>query len=205
MAHAFMVRRDPVAQRALLPLFLLVLIAEFMSCASSSPRYGAAKGSQRNDSLQVSAVSGDSVIVTSKNDPVALSAERETNPATDRHQMLEAIMALMETPYSYDGSDSTGMDCSGLTSKIYADVLGRIIPHSCKAQFGAGHRVGREGLKFGDLVFFDTGNESPSHVGIYVGDGLFAHASSSIGVTISLLGDPYYEKRYAGARRIVSP
>jgi len=118
--------------------------------------------------------------------------------------MLQAIMILMDTPYAYNGSDSTGMDCSGFTSRIYTEIGARTLPHSCKAQFDAGRPVERKELQFGDLVFFNTGGDSPSHVGIYVGDGLFAHASVSNGVTVSLLGDRYYDDRYAGARRIMS-
>ena len=61
----------------------------------------------------------------------------------------------------------------------------------------------RTELKFGDLVFFNTRRRvKPGHVGIYIGDNLFAHASSKLGVTISSLEHDYYNKRYMGARRI---
>jgi cell wall-associated NlpC family hydrolase len=63
----------------------------------------------------------------------------------------------------------------------------------------------RSDLKFGDLVFFNTRRRvRPGHVGIYIGDNLFAHASSKLGVTISSLDYDYYSKRYMGARRVDS-
>ncbi len=111
-------------------------------------------------------------------------------------------MLMMGTPYERRGEDSTGFDCSGFTATIYRDAMAVRIPRSTKEQYEIGTAVDRDDLKFGDLVFFATNGRTPSHVGIYVGDGLFAHASVSIGVTISPLSSPYYERRYAGARRV---
>jgi cell wall-associated NlpC family hydrolase len=127
----------------------------------------------------------------------------ESNPSIDRYRALNQIMSLMGTPYAYSGTDSNGLDCSGFTSLVYLKALGVNLPRSCTEQFGLGNDVGQSQLRFGDLVFFNTEGDSPSHVGIYVGDGLFAHASVSAGVTISVLESTYYRKRYAGARRIV--
>jgi cell wall-associated NlpC family hydrolase len=67
-----------------------------------------------------------------------------------------------------------------------------------------GQTVELSELKFGDLIFFNTTGDRASHVGIYLGDDLFAHASVSFGVTISSLQSSYYAKRYETARRIVS-
>ena len=67
-----------------------------------------------------------------------------------------------------------------------------------------GVKVAKEDLREGDLVFFNTSGKGISHVGIYVGDGKFAHASTSKGVVITALSDKYYAKRYVTARRILS-
>ena len=132
-----------------------------------------------------------------------ISPSLEINPAIDRHKVLTGIMGLMGTRYRRSGGDSNGFDCSGFSSKIFTDELGITLPRSCREQYKTGIPIVRDSLKFGDLIFFKTRKKRPSHVGIYVGDGLFAHASLSLGVTISLIESKYYRKRYIGARRII--
>ncbi len=131
------------------------------------------------------------------------SSDSEDNAAIDRHTLLTRIMAMMGTPYASRGDDTTGFDCSGFTSTVYNQCLGVTLPRSSIEQYSVGEPVRRGRLKFGDLVFFRTNGRSASHVGIYVGNGLFAHASVSLGVTISLLSSSYYKHRYLGARRVV--
>jgi cell wall-associated NlpC family hydrolase len=128
---------------------------------------------------------------------------RENNPAIDRHKVLNNIMEMMGVPYTEGGADSEGIDCSGFTATVYRDAIGREIPRSCREQYAAGVPVPRGKLRFGDLVFFNIDGRPLSHVGIYVGDGLFAHASVSRGITVSLLEEEYYARSYAGARRVV--
>jgi cell wall-associated NlpC family hydrolase len=128
---------------------------------------------------------------------------RETNPALNRHDMLVTIMSFMGVRYKKRGSDANGFDCSGYTSKIFRLTLDVELPRSAREQYKIGETVSKDSLMFGDLVFFRQRRSGPAHVGIYVGDGLFAHASTSIGVTISLMESKYYKRRYAGARRIV--
>lgn len=127
----------------------------------------------------------------------------EESPLIDRHAVLSRIMSLMRVPYLFEGTDSTGYDCSGFTSSIYGEELHKEIPHSALAQYSLGSPVEYDELHFADLLFFALEGESASHVGIYVGDGLFAHASLSLGVTISILDSKYYRSRFLGARRIL--
>jgi len=134
----------------------------------------------------------------------AAGAATENNPLIDRHEMLSEIMMHMGIPYALNGSDSTGFDCSGFTECMYRTVLHQNLPRSCQEQAAVGIFIDRRELKFGDLLFFQTGpTDIPSHVGIYVGDGLFAHASTSNGVTITPLENSYFKKRYISARRIL--
>ncbi len=121
----------------------------------------------------------------------------------DRHAMLGVIMGMMSIPYKLQGTDTNGMDCSGFTEMVFDSVLHQKLPHSSREQFSSGRPVDARDIRFGDLVFFQLEQDGPSHVGIYVGDGLFAHASVSRGVTISLIDVPYYHERFVGARRIV--
>ncbi len=82
--------------------------------------------------------------------------------------------------------------------------LGIDLPHQSGSQFSMGTAVSRSDLREGDLVFFNTSGKGVSHVGIYVGNGKFAHASSSNGVIINALSESYYVNRYVGAKRVMS-
>jgi cell wall-associated NlpC family hydrolase len=86
---------------------------------------------------------------------------------------------------------------------VYDSAVQRRLPRSTVEQFRIGTKVGRGDLQFGDLVFFNTTGRVPSHVGIYIEDDLFAHASVTRGVTLSSIESSYYRKRFVGARRIV--
>ena len=127
-----------------------------------------------------------------------------SNFTTLKEQMLMEIIKYLDTPYKYGGTDKNGIDCSAFTQLLYKDVLSINIQRSARLQFGEGEEVSdKSNLKFGDLVFFNTRRRvKPGHVGIYIGENLFAHASSSKGVTISSLNLSYYSSRFMGARRI---
>ena len=136
----------------------------------------------------------------------ARSFKTEKNTAIsnlDQAKMMREISKMMGVAYKLGGEDENGIDCSAYTMHVYKNSIGKAIPRSSAEQFAAGIPVAYEDLKFGDLVFFNTTGEVASHVGIYLGDDLFAHASVSLGVTISSLESFYYKQRYEGARRIV--
>ena len=109
----------------------------------------------------------------------------------------------------YGGASSKGFDCSGFTMYIY-DQYGYNLPHSATSQWNSstGTTVARADLQPGDLVFFcdpaRSNGKACSHVGIYIGDGDFIHASSSRsgGVRINSLSESYYDGYYVGAKRI---
>jgi cell wall-associated NlpC family hydrolase len=106
------------------------------------------------------------------------------------------------TPYRWGGDSRGGFDCSGFTSFLYRHQ-GVGLPHSASAQFRMGRKVERGEMKPGDLVFFETVHKGISHVGMYVGNGRFVHASSrrSGGVRVDTLESGYYRERFRGARR----
>ncbi len=105
--------------------------------------------------------------------------------------------------YRMGGTTTNGIDCSGLTQAVYKK-WGMLIPRTSTEQFQKGKSVPRAQLKPGDLVFFaNTYKRGISHVGIFVGDNKFVHASGSgRGVIVSSLGDAYHANHFAGARRI---
>ena len=119
-------------------------------------------------------------------------------------QMADKALTYNGYPYVWGGaSPSTGFDCSGLVYYI-AKCFGYSIPHGATSQYAYGTYVEKSDLQPGDFVFFEnTYTEGISHVGIYLGNGDFIHASSSeTGVKISNLNEAYYINHYYGARRI---
>ncbi|WP_240353230.1 C40 family peptidase [Cohnella algarum] len=114
-----------------------------------------------------------------------------------------AINEVLGTPYKWGGTTVKGFDCSGFILYIF-NQFNTELPRTSKDQSQIGTKVEKEDLRPGDMVFFNTDGKGVSHAGIYIGEGKFAHSSSSKGVSISKLSDSYYEKRYVTARRVVS-
>lgn len=129
--------------------------------------------------------------------------EQPRKTAVGTHPAVKLALQYKGKPYRYGGMSSRGFDCSGFTSYIYAR-LGKRLPHNSAAQSKVGRPVSRSQLKQGDLVFFRTrGGRRVSHVGIYIGNNQFVHASSGRGrVRVDTLGSGYYHQRYVGARRV---
>ena len=111
-------------------------------------------------------------------------------------------LRFLGVPYVFGGTSTGGFDCSGYVQHVFA-MVGLHIPRTADAQYYAGARI-TGGMAPGDLVFFQTYAPGPSHVGIYLGNGRFAHASSSHGVMVSSLSDSYWSARYIGAKRLAS-
>jgi cell wall-associated NlpC family hydrolase len=114
-------------------------------------------------------------------------------------------LSLNGTTYKYGGRDpQTGLDCSGFVEHVFSEVAGVQLPHDAQGISRIGRKIGIEELKPGDLVFFNTLRRAFSHVGIYLGNNQFIHASSSKtgDVMVSDLRDRYWARRFDGARRI---
>jgi len=107
------------------------------------------------------------------------------------------------TRYSYGGTSKRGIDCSAFTGLLMGTVFAVKLPRTAREQYNETDRVEREDMQEGDLVFFNT-RGGVSHVGVYLGDEYFVHASTNSGVTISRLDDPYYDKRFVGAGRPIN-
>lgn len=121
---------------------------------------------------------------------------------TERSQLMRLYSTWQGVPYRYGGVSKRGVDCSALVQIFYRDVYHLSLPRQTRDQLNMGASVEQKYLELGDLVFFHTGFKT-NHVGIYIGDRQFIHASTSVGVTISSLDNPYWKRHYKAARRVL--
>jgi lipoprotein Spr len=130
---------------------------------------------------------------------VLLDTDVEQLPSSG---LLEQIDPWMGVPYRSGGSSRSGVDCSAFTMQVLDGCCGFKLPRTSKQQHAYCEPATLESLVSGDLLFYATRGRGVSHVGIYLGNGKFAHASVSNGVMVSDLSDPYYQKRFVSAGRI---
>ncbi|AMR30648.1 glycoside hydrolase [Mucilaginibacter sp. PAMC 26640] len=124
--------------------------------------------------------------------------------ATSNMKLFNFVHDWIGTPYRFGGSSRNGIDCSAFTKQLYSDVFHLNILRNSRDIFSMVNPVGKDDLKEGDLVFFKIHSRSISHIGIYLGNNRFAHASSR-GVAISSLDDAYYSRYfYKGGRMLES-
>ncbi len=135
---------------------------------------------------------------------VASKALVDETPTTDGRVLVESAVLLKGTKYLWGGMTNQGIDCSGLTYNVYR-LHGCEIPRDADQQFETGTAVASDQLMPGDLLFFGKDDQHITHVGMYMWEGKFVHASSSRGgVTVSKLVEPDLNSRYRGARRILA-
>jgi cell wall-associated NlpC family hydrolase len=208
----------PVGSRSRLAVLFSCLLLGILvqACSSSSPRF---KGRGSSSSTETTASDQQRFATKARQEETAeddrkvdmkdvqgrfakpLADTPGRGSSIDRKRVITEVLGLIGTPYVLGGNSTDGMDCSAFTAHIYGRAIDRTLPRTTEDQHKVGQPV-RGKLRFGDLVFFNTMGQSPSHVGIFIGDDLFAHASVSFGVTISSLQSSYYKKRYIGARRV---
>lgn len=131
--------------------------------------------------------------------------DRLRERATD---MVLTAMNFLGVPYRRGGnSEDAGFDCSGFTRHVFESSLGLVLPRRADEQARSPDliKIGKDELRPGDLVFFNTLKRTFSHVGIYIGEGKFIHAPrSGQEVRIEDMRFEYWSKRFTGARRAPS-
>lgn len=153
-------------------------------------------------------IRADLLDITGKNTtitPVVSNTSTYSAPATSASSsIVSTAKNYLGVPYVWGGTSPYGFDCSGFVQYVYKQH-GYTLNRTANAQTANGISVSRDSLRPGDLVFFEKtyNTYGASHVGIYIGDGQFIHASSVRGVTISSLYESYYNSKYYCARRIV--
>ncbi|HEY5094381.1 MAG TPA: C40 family peptidase, partial [Candidatus Eremiobacteraceae bacterium] len=133
--------------------------------------------------------------------PVVASFEFAQQALTFDARITGTALRYLGVPYVWGGTSFGGVDCSGFVWAVFAKN-GIYLPRTADAQYESGRHVSTQDLRAGDLVFFQTYALGASHVGIYLGNGRFVHASSSNGVRVDQLAEDYYSARYLGARRL---
>lgn len=122
---------------------------------------------------------------------------------TKATEIINNAQKYMGVPYVWGGTTPAGWDCSGYTQYVMKES-GITIPRTAAEQYATGVAVNKNDLKIGDLVFFTTYKPGASHVGFYLGNDKFIHASSAAKqVTINSLSEDYYTEHYIGARRYI--
>ncbi len=134
--------------------------------------------------------------------PGQAKPKTQTAAAKPNDGLVETALGYRGVRYRYGGITTRGLDCSGLVFRVLQNH-GIKAPHNSRALYKLGKAIARGNLRSGDLVFFHTRGRGISHVGMYIGNGKFVHASSSKGrVRVDRLDDGYYARRYVGARRV---
>lgn len=124
-----------------------------------------------------------------------------TYSADDNQKLYEAINSWLGVPYKFGGTDRNGIDCSAFVGTIYKQVYRVTLRRTANEMLNDVTQITKANLQEGDLVFFTNSKGKVSHVGIYLKDELFAHSSTSNGVSVSRLTDTYWQKHfYRGGR-----
>jgi lipoprotein Spr len=118
-----------------------------------------------------------------------------------RHKLLNQYSAWKGVPYRYGGLSKQGIDCSGFVFLTFKQQLDIHIPRTTAKQSQSGRSIDYRDIQTGDLLFFKT-DVKVRHVGIYVGDQQFIHASTSQGVMLSDINNPYWQRHFWKAKRL---
>lgn len=118
-------------------------------------------------------------------------------------ELLREVAGWLGTPYRYGGANKSGADCSGFAKVVYLEVYGVNLERVTVNMAQKSRRISKRNLQEGDLVFFRINSRRISHVGIYLSNNKFIHASSSRGVIVSDLDEDYYRKNFAFAGRVL--
>lgn len=162
--------------------------------------------------ISISCGSGKKMSASRQGKPKASSAKIQAKYASQLQvpkseikniSLYSFIDGWLGTPHKMGDMSKTGTDCSGFCNVLYNQVYKTKLPRTTRDIAAKGKKVGGKQLKEGDLVIFNINGEKSTHVGIYLKNDYFVHASSSRGVVISHLKSAYYQRYYAKGVRFL--
>jgi peptidoglycan endopeptidase LytE len=158
-------------------------------------------GEEADESRDEVEIAGITQTEVEKGETTASNPLGKWNNPEERSLLVRVVKTFLGVPYKLGGSTLKGIDCSAFVRKIY-EIFNIELPRTTREQFSIGKKIGKEQLEEGDLVFFRRHGNS-SHVGIYIGDNQFVHASSyNRQVKIDHLDAPYYSKHFLRGVRV---
>ncbi len=186
---------------------LALSIASSVVAPHDDGRSAALRSASRPASAGAASAGGGSAVEAPGAEQTA-DAEADARSAPNGFTSLLSGIAdqLMGISYQFGGNTETGVDCSGLVRLVWQKLgLGLAsLPRTAASMATLGLPVSLSDIKPGDLVFFNTLGRNFSHVGVYLGEGRFLHASSGQRrVTLSSLSERYFRERFEGARRLL--
>jgi hypothetical protein len=189
---------------------ITLIIALFLPASALGSIYGYEDDVGTYHFTNVKPANRKYVVVIDTKEPVRGASQGVSVPWRDdeeRQGLIKQAKSLLGMPYKLGGEGPNGIDCSAYVKRTFSafDVA---LPRTAREQYEVGKKVSRNQLSMGDLVFFRTkaNEEHPTHVGIYMGNGQFIHASAlrKGGVRVDSLSDDFYDKRFLGATRLKS-
>lgn len=197
------VRHRLILLLTLLLIFTFLVVVSNSEAARIKVKKAAASQSRKDVAVKKQQPSRNDSRHDFRQRPLPLEAEylaEEFSP--QENALLQKAYGLLGIRYRFGGSSYAGIDCSAFVKKVFAS---QNLPRTAREQYVLGESVPAEELQQGDLLFFQTYADFPSHVGIYIGNRLMIHASSQGGrVMISRMDTTYFNSRFLGARRIPS-
>lgn len=187
-----MVKSQPIL-RYILRIVPAVALAAFLSACSSTH----SSQNANNENHEVNNHNG--FLLQASQDEF----EEMVRNVDVKSRIMEQYAVWKGVRYRLGGDTKRGIDCSAFVQRTFRDQFGLELPRSTSQQQDTGKEITRSKLRPGDLVMFRAGSTG-RHVGIYLGNDNFVHASTSSGVMISSLNDDYWKKRYREGRRVLS-
>lgn len=172
----------------------LAIAILLVGCRSTKVVKGTLKPA--DPSLVVEKPKGDNAFVREYSRKLGVNLPNDASP-----ELIKAVADWMGTPYKFGGTDRNGIDCSAFINKVFAQAYKVTLPRTTQQMFEKAKTIAGGAAREGDIVFFKINTLKVSHAGILLFDDYFAHASSSKGVIISRLREPYWTRYYVGSGR----